>query len=341
MKIIKLDKKKDSIIKPESTEDLYALCRIIKQGDLIGAKTFRTEQKTSKKKKIPVFLKIDVERIGLSQEGDILNLGGKIIEAKDIVQKGHHTIHIKPNDIFRIGKKWSVLELEELKQSRSERSIILLIANIDERSAIIAKGGEKRITQICHIRKENAGKGYVHLDDAKYFEDVFDAFKEHIEEANNLIIAGPGFAPADFYKFIKTKKRKFMGKLLKNTIVDVTSTVGKSGLNEIISRGILDRVINNTILGEQTKQVQGAFNLLAKTPNLVTYGKEQVLRAIEEKATETLLISDKMLNDRDIEKIVEKAKKIHSGIYIIASHHEAGERLYEMGGLIAILRYKL
>ncbi|MCK5176892.1 MAG: mRNA surveillance protein Pelota, partial [Candidatus Aenigmarchaeota archaeon] len=139
----------------------------------------------------------------------------------------------------------------------------------------------------------------------------------------------------------KTKKRKFMEKLLKNTIVDVTSTVGNSGLNEIISRGILDRVINNTILGEQTKQVQEAFNILAKTPNLITYGKEQVLRAIEEKATETLLVSDKMLNDKEIEKIVEKAKKIHSNIYIIASHHEAGERLYEMGGLIAILRYKL
>ena len=341
MKIIKLDVKKDSVIKAESTEDLYTLLQVIKPNDIIGAKTLRTEQNTTKKKKIAIFLKIRVEKTGLSEEGNVLNLSGKIIEAKDIVQKGYHTIHVKPNDVFRIEKKWKGIELTELKQAVKERQINLLIVNLDERSCVVAKGGEKRINPLCSIRKENAGKHYSQADEGKYFEDVFCAIKEHIESANYLIIAGPGFAPADFYKFLKTKKRNFVENLLKNTIVDVTSVVGGSGLNEIISRGILDRVVNNSILCGQTKLVEGAFDCLAKTPHLVTYGKKQVEEAIREKAVESLLISDKIVKDKEIETIVEKAKKIHSEIHIINSHHAAGERLYDMGGIIALLRYRI
>jgi|GEM_PF-979214 len=341
MKIIKLHIKKDSVIKPESTEDIYALLQIIKPGDIVGARTLRTEQKTSKKKKIPIFLKLQIEKTGLSEEGNILNLSGKIIEAKDVIQKGYHTIHIKPNDVFRLEKKWNVIEMTELKQSARERQINLLVVNLDERSALVAKGGEKRIVPICTIKKENAGKHYERKDEGKYFEDVFSAIKEHIEQAEYMIIAGPGFAPQDFYKFIKEKKRNYAEKLLKNTIVDVTSIVGKTGLNEIVSRGILDRIINNSILSEQAKLIKSAFDTLAKTPHLVTYGKKEVAEAIREKAVESLLISDKIVKDSKIEQIVKEAKKIHSEIHIINSCHEAGERLYDMGGIIALLRYRI
>ena len=341
MKIIKLDIKKESIIKPESAEDIYTLLHIIKPSDIAGARTLRTEQKTLKKKKIPVFLKLKIEKASLSKEGDMLNLSGKIIKANDDVQKGYHTLHIKPNNIIRIEKKWNGTELNELKESVRNREINLLIVNIDERSTVIAKGGEKRIIPICNVKKENAGKHYERSEDGKYFEDVFSAVKEHINHADYMIIAGPGFAPGDFFKFVKEKKRNYVEKLIKNTIVDVTSIVGKTGLKEIISRGILDRIISKSLLSEQRKLIENIFNTLAKKPHLVTYGKKEVAEAINERAVECLLISDKIVKDIEIEKIIIKAKKIHSQIHIISSTHAAGEQLYDMGGIIALLRYRI
>ncbi|OYT35496.1 MAG: mRNA surveillance protein pelota [Candidatus Aenigmarchaeota archaeon ex4484_52] len=340
MKLIKFDAKKNTIIKTQTTEDLYALCKIIKKNDIVGAKTFRTEQKTSKKQKVSIFLKIIAEKINLSKQGDILNIGGKIIEAKDIVQKGHHTLHIGANNIFHIEKKWNNLEIHQLKQCIRYKKTNILIVNIDERNALIAKANEERISSVCNIKRQNAGKQY-NINTNEYFGNCFNAIQTHLNNANYLIIAGPGFAASDFFKYICENKKEKVCNLLKNTIVDKTSIVGKTGLNEIIARGIMDRVVKNSILSEQIKLVENIFEALAKKPEKVAYGIDYVNNAIKSGAAKQLLISDKIISNKNIEELIELAKEKKINFHIIETHHNAGERLYELGGIVALLRYKI
>ena len=58
-------------------------------------------------------------------------------------------------------------------------------------------------------------------------------------------------------------------------------------------------------------------------------------------AIETLLVTDKLVRTKKADGLLEKAKKTKSKFIIISTVHEAGKKLEGLGGVGALLRYKI
>ena len=71
----------------------------------------------------------------------------------------------------------------------------------------------------------------------------------------------------------------------------------------------------------------------------VTYGLDHVSKAVELGAVDTVLISDKLVKEN--QELLKNTENNGGTVRIISSEHEAGEKLFNMGGIAAILRYKL
>jgi protein pelota len=75
----------------------------------------------------------------------------------------------------------------------------------------------------------------------------------------------------------------------------------------------------------------------------VEYGIEDVKNALEVGAVETLLIIDKLIRGKNaqVEEILIHTESLSGNVVIISSIHDAGKQLEALGGIAAILRYKI
>jgi protein pelota len=73
----------------------------------------------------------------------------------------------------------------------------------------------------------------------------------------------------------------------------------------------------------------------------VTYGRAEVDQAIGYGAVEQVLVVDSLLRDPEVLKIIETAENMRAAVVVLSSQFEPGERLAALGGIAALLRYKL
>ena len=64
-------------------------------------------------------------------------------------------------------------------------------------------------------------------------------------------------------------------------------------------------------------------------------------KSLNEGAIETLLISADLLRESDWESIVANLSDIGAVLVQCSTDHDSGQQLLGMGGVIALLRYKL
>src|SRR3972149_976232 len=101
---------KDNVgkIKIENFDDLWVLKQVITPGILLTARTMRSVEIIREGRKIkvdrkPVTLTIIVEKIELTDKIRVL---GRIAEAPEDIEKGYHSIDIKPGSFIKIQKEW-------------------------------------------------------------------------------------------------------------------------------------------------------------------------------------------------------------------------------------------
>ncbi|MFH1127654.1 MAG: mRNA surveillance protein pelota [archaeon] len=335
MKLIKKDLKRETKLKPENMDDLWNLKNILDEGDVVGAKTLRTLQATDKGEKRPVYLKLRVEKLSFDEDGSRLRVQGKIISGPDDIQFGYHSLSIEPNDIISIEKEWKSYEVMRLNESLKYKGMKVIICVIDERKADIALATEVKIINKASISAKSAGKQYGGDSPLVFYGEVISYLKENMDEADKIILAGPGFTKDNMYAAIKDAKLKA------KIILEVSSVTGKTGINEVIKRGGLERVMKESRISFETKTVERLLEELGKDSGLVTYGKDHVRSAVECGAASEIIISDKLIKEKDIEDILREQKRQGGEASIINSTHEAGEKLYHLGGIAAFLRYKI
>jgi protein pelota len=54
-----------------------------------------------------------------------------------------------------------------------------------------------------------------------------------------------------------------------------------------------------------------------------------------------VLIADTLLRDEEVMHLIEKAEGMRAAIVVLSSGFEPGERLVALGGIAALLRYRL
>lgn len=334
------------VIIPENIDDIWHLYNIIEKGDLVKAVTFRTdEQKTDKiRSKKPekkrMILGIRVTDVKFHDFTDRLRIHGKIEEGPQNLGS-FHTLNIEANEMEKltiIKEKWKDHLLQRIDEAVKKRfEPILVFVSLDEDEATIAVLRQSGIEFIADIYSHRSGKMYQSkYNENEYFGEIISVLKTNKTKESTLVILGPGFAKDHFLKYGKEKEPS----LFEKCIVYGTSYSGMNGIQEAIKLGIINQVTKENRVVFETNLVEKLFEEIKKD-GLAAYGENEVKQALINGAVERLLIADNLIRQEKGEELLKLAKENKSEFTIINTMHEAGKKIDGIGGIAALLRYKI
>jgi protein pelota len=329
----------------ESMDDLWHLFNIIAKGDVVFASTYRREEKKTDKlrpergKKKPMRLGISVEDIEFHDFADRLRVHGIIKEGPQDLGS-YHTFNLTDGDkISIIKEEWKPHHLNRIKEAQSATKqplVIFLSLDYDEAEfAILRQSG---VQELARITTGETGKRYKHGKEAKkrFYTEVLEKLENVMTESMPLIILGPGFAKEEFFEFGKDLKQK----LFENCVLQGTGQVGMAGIQEVLKEGLAPKILQNTRVAYETTVVEELLAEISKDGSYA-YGLNEVESAILSGAVKILLVTDKLVREKKVDDLLKTAAEKKSEIAIINIVHDSGKKLEALGGIGAILRYRI
>ncbi|MFB6208575.1 MAG: LAGLIDADG family homing endonuclease [Candidatus Nanohaloarchaea archaeon] len=208
-------------------------------------------------------------------------------------------------------------------------------------------------------------------------ENAKKAFLDKAREDKllGIIVGGPGFVKD------KLVEDDYLQQELQEKVIDVKSldTSGEAGFSLLVDKA--EDAIEDSQAVKEKQLMKNFFDNLKQENGKSEYGLEPVMKAMEMGAVDTVLISEDFdhfeaiyrcpndhekevfeeqpeieesvecdecgeeMNLEEIQDIVdvmaEKAEDMGSELEIISTDHEEGQRLMNMGGIAALLRYRI
>lgn len=342
MRIMHFDRKSGEMkLNIETLEDLWHLERVLRKTDRVEAKTLRSVKfGEGKEEKKPVTILLEVDSVEFAESANRLRVGGKIVSGtpEDFIQIGrHHTFDFEPSDKLKIIKEWKNYEVDRLEkavaQSRKPLVRIVVMDESDATTAILRGYGVSYGPEIHCTGSKREGNYEEKV--RGYYGEIASYISKYPEK---FVVAGPGFAKDGLQKFIKEKYPEMLSRIY----FESCSTSEKSGVNELLKRGVIAKIAGEAQLEKEEKLIEEFMVHLHKDDGLAAYGKKQVKTAVECKAVERLLILDENLRkDTEAEEIAELAEKNKAELVFFSSESDGGQKLKGFSGIAAILRFRL
>jgi protein pelota len=111
-------------------------------------------------------------------------------------------------------------------------------------------------------------------------------------------------------------------------------------VQDVVGLGAIDKLVGDLQLSREVKLMEEVLMRISQD-GAVAYGMREVADAIGYGAAEQVLITDTMLRDAAVMRLIEKAEGMRSSITVLSGSFEPGERLDALGGIAALLRYKM
>lgn len=344
MKILHQDARANEIkLLPETLDDLWHMYNLIDEGDIVFATTFRRgEEKTDKLRpdradKVRMRLGIRVKKVEFHESEDVLRILGVIeVGPQDLGE--HHTLLVSTGEPLTIVKpEWRPQHFDRIKRAvaSSEKPSIFFVA-IEDTDAVIAVAREYGIKEFATITRNPGGKMYESKStEDEYVDEVVGKLKTLVH-GEPLILLGPGFVKEALAKRI----RETVPEMSETMSVVHTGQAGMAGIHELMKEGIGGKILEETRVAKETRLMEQLFSEIGKD-GMFAYGDESVGAAADAGAISMLLVLDTKVRSSAVDKLLRKVEDARGEIMIISSRHEAGRRLESLGGVAAILRYKM
>ncbi|NPA47361.1 MAG: mRNA surveillance protein pelota [Thermococci archaeon] len=356
MQIIEEKPKEGKVkLKVETLDDLWHLYHVIDEGDVVYARTLRKQSqradslRAEKVEVIPVYLGVRAEKVNFHRFANQVRVTGPIVYAsRDDVPIGkYHTIAIEEGTVVTIQKpRWKEHHIERIKEAveASKRTKVMIVV-IDEGEADIALVREYGVEMVAGVRRNLGGKRYNtdrESEEKRFFHDLAKTMAELMERERieKAIVAGPGFVKETFHEFL----RENYPELAKKVVIEDTSVTGRTGIYEVIKRGTVDRVYHENRVAKEVQLVEKVLENVARNTGLTAYGLREVEEAVNYGAVETLLVLDELLKGEHrerIEELMDAVRYARGEVVVVSSEHEGGEKLKALGGLAALLRFRV
>ncbi len=327
----------------ETLDDLWHLKYIIETGDLVFALTKRKADAASDKLRPEKIEKKNV-RLGLRVDGlefhrfsNRLRVHGVIEHGMDIGQ--HHTFNVEEGTNLSIIKTWKKDQLERIDEAEasSKRPKVVLVA-VEEGDADIGLVRHYGIEMYSHI-SQSSGKGDVSLRDV-FFHEIVDQLVNAASASEAIVVSGPGFTKEDFMKYLQAKQPE----LASRALVEDTSSIGMSGFQEVLRRGAVDRITEESRIARESVLMEELLREIA-TSGKVAYGIDEVMVAQDYGSISTLLIADEFMREERekgrIDSFLQSVEHSQGRIVIFSTIFEPGHKLLALGGIAALLRFKI
>lgn len=329
---------------PENLDDLWHLKYIIEPGDLVFALTKRRVEgatdklRPEKVDKKPMRLGVRIEKIEFHRFSNRLRLHGVIESGQDTGD--YHTLNIEAGTNLSVIKTWKNDQLDRIKEAEAAaKRPRVVILTIEEGEASIGLLHQFGVVEYSCI-KMGSGKRETSQRD-EFFNQVLTQLAQAAGGTEVVIAAGPGFTKDDFLKVLKIKNPV----LASRTRTEDTVSIGVSGFQEVLRRGAVDRVVEEYRLSRETRMIEELM-LRISTDGAAAYGWDEVHRARDMGAVESLLITDELLREgrekgEQIDDFILSIEHSRGEVIVFSTEFEPGHRLQGLGGIAALLRFKL
>lgn len=344
MKVLHQDARNNEIkLLPETLDDLWHLFNLVDEKDLVFATTFRrTEEKPDKLRpertdKVRMRLGLRVQKVEFHESLDVLRILGAIEQGPQDIGE-HHTLMISPGEAVTIIKpEWGPKHFDRIKRAvaSSEKPSIFFVA-IEDTDAVIAASREYGIKEHATITRNPQGKMYDSKPNEEEFVDEVVEKLGQVLQGEPLIVLGPGFVK----EALATKIRAKLPEAAKLMSIHHTGQAGMAGIHELMKSGVGGKVLEDSRVARETRLMEQLFSEIGKD-GLFAYGDAAVQTAAESGAISILLVLDTKVRSASVDRLLRMVEDAKGEFVIVSSLHEAGRRLESLGGVAAILRYRV
>ncbi len=346
-------------LKIETLDDLWHLYNVVSAGDTVISRTMRRvkigddDSRKQDSVRKPMTLVLKVEDVSFHSFSNRVRILGVIVEGpRDLVNIGsHHTFNAETGTTLTIVKEhWPRYTLERLKKAEKEgTSPICLIVTIEDGTAELFLAADFGIRPAVRIRttiSRKRGDQKSHDSTMKdFFSEVVDAVRSQVEqnEVGLIVIAGPGFVRDHFQKILNAAGIKNLP-----PVVNVSAnSIGIPGAKEILYRGVISKAITGLKVETETQLIEDIIAHISKDDGLGAYGDKEVSTAVQYGAVEDLLVTDIRLREATdkqrnwIDRLIRETESTKGKFHIVSTEHPAGDQLQNLGGIAAVLRFRI
>ncbi|MBX0294335.1 mRNA surveillance protein pelota [Haloarcula nitratireducens] len=335
---------------PETLDDLWHLSYVIEPGDRVSGDTTRRIQRNddnlrdSGGEREPMWLAIEVTDVEFAKFANRLRVGGEIVECSREDQLGfHHTINVEEHTELTVEKRWKPDQNDRLEEAvEATENPDVAIATVEEGEAhvhtVAQYGTEERA-----VITSTTGKGEYARPRDELFGELAKVLKR--QDVDAYILAGPGFTKQDALDHFEEEIPDVAEQI---TVVD-TASVGDRGVHEVLKRGAVEDVQQQTRIAEEADLIDELMTRIGEGSE-VAYGPQEVAKAADFGAIETLLVLDERLRleragegdwDIDVDDIIETSEQKGGDVTVFSAEFAPGQQLANLGGIAALLRYRL
>lgn len=335
---------------PESSLDLINIFRLIKPGDIVYSKTSRELKKERASGKIDservqVILGVEVESKSADPLMKRIRLSGKIVyESRDLDLIGkHHTITIYPGVPLKIESQKDFERIRSFAEGYRERTGDRIICiSLDDEDLAVAELSNKGVKIAYSKSLPRVDKliqwGEQELE--QFFGEVIKAIKS-LPEAGLLLI-GPKIFLERFIVHLKEHERD----LLKRIVCSLSTSIGgEAGIREALKSSAIPEHLKNLKPFKDTLEAENFIRIMSSDPEMVAIGLDEVYEVWSLGAVGKILIAEPYLwnnlENEKLEKILEQAERGKLELHVLMDGLEASEKIASIGGIVALLRYRI
>ena len=335
---------------PETVDDLWHLSHVLEPGDLIEGDTTRRIQRDEENlrdtggQREHLHVTIELEDVEFARFANRLRVGGVIVGCSREDQLGHHhTLNVEEHDEITVEKVFKPDQIDRLEEAEgSAETLEVAIATVEEGAASIHTVQQYGTEEYASITRPT-GKGEYARPRNELFSELGEALSHLDPDA--IILAGPGFTKGDARKYVDENYPDLSDRI---SVVD-TASVGDRGVHEVLKRGAVEEVQTETRIAREAELIDELTKRIAEGEK-ASYGPDAVAEAAEFGAVETLLVLDERLRTErhgegdweiDADEVIERVEQQGGEVVVFSSEFAPGEQLKNLGGIAALLRYRL
>ena len=324
----------------QTSDDLWALYKILEEGDTITMLTTRKVRVGSSEKQATYAqrtctLGISVEKTELSS---ILRASGKITSAPaDMTLGEYHSHTIEIHSRVHIYKKtWTSSHEQRLQQALAGKGSILIVV-FDRESAQFSLHTMQGTKPIHSFTSAISKKGAEAVKQTHY--------KSIVEQAEHFVSLYKTtkviFASALFWRQYIVEELAFHPNLQKSSILLEVHDTHESGVEQVLAHPTFIKMACEDITQKQQQLFEEFLKRIAKSEP-ATYGKDAVMSALESGAVSYVLTSSNALkSDETLESVLTRAESTGATVHVIDSGAPMVAKIDGLGGIIALLRFHI
>ncbi|MBS3132321.1 mRNA surveillance protein pelota [Candidatus Woesearchaeota archaeon] len=337
-------------VKIENQEDLWYLSNIIEPSDIVKGTTLRKIKsgkegdRSQKAVRKPMFIELKAEKAEFSNGSNLKILGTITQGPEDIPLGSYHSFTLEENSEITIVKEhWLKYQLDKIEEACKEAASKILIAVHDREEAVFAVMKKYGYDILAEIKGNVQKKAVDTASSGSFYSEIIELIEDYSKRymAEKIIIASPAFWKEDLMKEMQNAELK------RKIILATCSSVGKNGIEEVLKRPEAKEALKQDRISKEANLVEKLFQEISKA-GTAAYGIAETEKAVAAGAASDLLVSDSLIqSSREegsymrIEKMMKAAESARGEVHIISSEHESGQKLKGIGGIGAILRYRM